>query len=91
MILASFIERFIPPDPMEWPRWTRRVFLLTLPVSGPVLVSWWLAFLVALAVIGLGCLLWAAVRWVLSQLLGGFVWMARAVEALWNGPSGERQ
>lgn len=56
--------------PSGWPLTARRAFVLTLPVSGPLLLLWWLALpfgaaiatFVGVGVLGLACLAYPFVR-----------------------------
>lgn len=59
------------PNPMAWSPLARRIFLLTLPVSGPL----WLAVMVAGAILGICVvipvfLLWLIAAWAYEMWTG---------------------
>lgn len=65
-------------DPMEylsiwrWPRWARRLWLITFPVSGPLLLLAWFA----LAIFGL----------VLGFIWISGAWLRDNARSLWSRP-----
>ena len=73
---------FYVATPSRWPRLARRVFVLTLPLSGPLFLLWWLALPVGGAV---ALSLWMAVlglAWVAYPL----VLLGQVVLNLWSRP-----
>lgn len=57
---AFFKGLFASYTPLEWPVWARRIFLLTIPVSGPLWVCWVIAF--SLIILALFACIWIVVK-----------------------------
>ena len=66
---------FAPIDVAEWPRWGRRLFLLLLPVSGPL----WVGYLILLILSGLALMGLAA----LFNFIRG---VGHGIATLWGQP-----
>lgn len=73
---------FYVATPSRWPRPARRAFVLTLPVSGPLFLLWWLALPVGAAV---AFFLWVAVLG-LAWVAYPFVRLGQIALNLWNRP-----
>lgn len=51
-----FFKYAVPPNVMDWPTWARRAFVLTLPVSLPLWLAWWVALFLAMGAFVFGVL-----------------------------------
>lgn len=61
---AFFKGLFASYTPLEWPVWARRIFLLTIPVSGPVWLIWCLVLaVVTLILAGIIIVLFKLAKW----------------------------
>lgn len=57
---ATFEGMVASYTPLEWPIWARRIFLLTIPVSGPAWVCWIILF--SLILLALFACIWIVVK-----------------------------
>jgi hypothetical protein len=70
--------------PSDWPIWARRAFVLTLPISGPLLMAAW-----ALVGVGMGIAVLAAaavviLTWIGTPVALPIIWLWNACCDLWN-------
>lgn len=62
-MIDDFLHTVCPPNIWKLPRAVRRIFLLTLPISLPLMIVWWVAFSFTLMIVDLGRLISDAGEW----------------------------
>lgn len=72
--------------PVEWPLWARRVFVLTLPISGPALVAVWALICAACGAIAVAAVICIALTWVITRIAAPVIWLWDICCGLWSEP-----
>lgn len=73
-----------PPNVTEWPLWARRAFVLTLPLSGVIWLTWLAAYLAGWVVIGLGAMILIAGAWAVTPIVAPLLWLYDTARDLWH-------
>jgi hypothetical protein len=71
---------FYASMPARWPVWARRLFVVTLPVSGPLLLIWWLLLPIGGAVALSLWFLFLGLCWAISPV----VMLVQSLVGLWR-------
>lgn len=70
--------------PSDWPLWARRAFVLTLPVSWPLLMAAWVLASVGLGIAVLSAAAIVILTWIATPVVLPVIWLWDTCCDLWN-------
>lgn len=80
----DLLQTIAPPNVMDWPRWARRAFVITAPLSVPLWIAWFSTFLAGAVLFGLAMMLVVLAAYAITPIVWPVIWLCETVSDLWR-------